>query len=153
MTSLQGLGSATSPDRGGHSHFSPVLYSGGTARHYAGSTADALNALFRLLSKVTFRYAYRGCLLGSFTIGLRSSLPSAKVFSRKRSSPSCTTSILDRFFAIFGMPLDGIERTSKKNIGRARSWQKTQKMLVGQSGVGNGRAEGNADADCRQETG
>jgi hypothetical protein len=55
---------------------------------------------FRLLSKVTFRYAYRGGFLGSFTIDLRSSLPSAKVFNRKRSSPSCTTSILVGFFAM-----------------------------------------------------
>jgi hypothetical protein len=55
---------------------------------------DFQNPFFLLLSKVTFRYGNRDRFLGSFMIGSRSSLPSAKVFSRKRSSPSCTTSIL-----------------------------------------------------------
>jgi hypothetical protein len=35
------------------------------------------NPFFLLLSKVTVRYLYRGGFLGSFTIGVRSSLPSA----------------------------------------------------------------------------
>jgi hypothetical protein len=41
---------------------------------------------FLLLSSVTVRYLYRGGFLGSFTIGLRSSLPSAYFFNRRRLS-------------------------------------------------------------------
>jgi hypothetical protein len=71
------------------------------AHHDAGiNFADPQNPFFLLLSKVTFRYGNRGGFLGSFTIGFRSSLPSAKVFSRKRLSPSCTTSILIGFFGM-----------------------------------------------------
>ena len=58
------------------------------------------NPFFLLLSNVTFRYGNRGGFLGSLTIGFRSSLPSAKVIRRKRSSPCCTTSILVAVFAI-----------------------------------------------------
>ena len=58
------------------------------------------NPFFLDLFKVTFRYRNRGGFLGSFTIGFRSSLPSANVCSRTRSSPSCSTSTLIGFFGI-----------------------------------------------------
>jgi hypothetical protein len=76
---------------------------------------DCQNSFFLLLSKVTFRYRNRDRFLGSFMIGSRSSLPSAEVFSRKRSSPSCTTSIFVGFFAM-GHKIrvsDGLDKNKK----------------------------------------
>ena len=58
------------------------------------------NPFFLLLSNVTFRYGNRGGFLGSLTIGFRSSLPSANVIRRKRSSPCCTISILVAVFTM-----------------------------------------------------
>jgi hypothetical protein len=58
------------------------------------------NPFFLLLSNVTFRYGNRGGFLGSLTIGFRSSLPSANVIRRKRSSPCWTISILVAVFAM-----------------------------------------------------
>jgi hypothetical protein len=73
-------------------------------------SGDLQNPFFLVLSKVTFRYGERGGFLGSFTIGVRSWLPSAKLFSRKRSSPSCLTSILVGFFDM------GTEQKSPKPV-------------------------------------
>ncbi len=65
---------------------------------------------FLLLSKVTVRYLKRGGFRGSFTIGTRSSLPSAYTFSKKRPSPSKMISI---FIGFFGIPPE----TSAREFG------------------------------------
>jgi hypothetical protein len=97
---------------------------------------DFQNPFFLLLSKVTFRYGNRDRFLGSFMIGSRSSLPSAKVFSRKRSSPSCTTSILIGFFAM-GHKIrvsDGLDENKKApNLSGPRLLCKGTSALRGRS--------------------
>src|ERR1700679_3110758 len=70
-------------------------------RHARGlHSGSPQNPFFLLLSKVTLRYGNRGGFLGSLTIGFRTSLPSANVIRRKRSSPSCIPSICGGGFAM-----------------------------------------------------
>jgi hypothetical protein len=77
------------------------------------------NPFFLLLFNVTFRYGNGGGFLGSLTIGFRSSLPSANVMRRKRSSPCCTTSILVAVFAMAQRTQFAKASSSRLVLGRS----------------------------------